>query len=555
MRNQAVRALNEASRVGHSDNERMFALRSPLTVRALESDCGRVNPLASVELADGSTSSGLLRWSEQSGLFLEPMDDLVEGACRLHFSLHGVMFVLRAQLTQNALHDARWFTFDRRMATRLPVDSGLATLSWSAPTGAAELSEADVADLTPSGTQIRLAPHSSLPPGQSSFPAELTFGEQRISCVAELRQLWSHDGEQRAGLRLLTDPQDSALSDLYLAKRFPQLRARRTVSAPELVELLRRSGYLALRDGNQASHDWCSLDVPNSSSCDVVYEARDGTLLGHISATRVYSDSWLFHQLATVSDHEETVECRKNLYGLVCTAPNVYSGERAHGLAYFNLDKRWHRLFFEEFTHWIDDAQEARITKLDRFERSHAALPELPCVPGYCAELATRSELIVATAMVREQLPKLLADTMDISPWRLRQNALCGSQRAEHYTRSREVFVVRGPEGVEGVALCERGSAELSLFDILNMAHVFVSSRRRPSEDVQRLLLGRVRAYYADHGVLNPLIVSPHATLEAESEPGTRLVETMGAMSMSSFAMRQWENFCQVHFSHQLGRA
>jgi hypothetical protein len=300
---------------------------------------------------------------------------------------------------------------------------------------------------------------------------------------------------------------------------------------------------------------WSSLRLPGSSSCDVVYEASDGAVLGHISATRVYSNTWLLHQLATVNGHAETVACRKMLYGLVCAAPNIYSGDAASGLAYFDLNKRWHRLFFEEFTHWIDDPREALITKLDRFERPDGGASTVPEVAGFRAERATEADLVLATAMARSQLPRAAADALDLQPYRLRAARLRGPIE-DGYTRSREVFVLRSEGGLVAVALCELGSPELSLFDIMNMAHVFVPGVRQPVPvAAQLLLLARIRQYYAEHGVLNPLVVAPHATLAAEAEPGTRLVETMGCMAMTAHAMRQWENFCQFHFGHQLHAA
>lgn len=555
--NQQLDSLLPAAPAQRTD-ERLFELRSRLTTDALELDCARLQPSVSVQLANGRIASGTLSWTKHAGFTIESSLDLSVGACQVRTSLHGVMFMIEGRIahpgSRVTLRDPRWFTFDRRVATRIPVDKGVATLAWASPHKADGLTASEVADITPSGMQICL-PRDSILPERESFPAELQIGERSISCVAELRQVWGDEGELRAGLRLTTAPDDESLADIYLAQRFPTLRPRSEVPADALCDMLQRSGYLGLRDGSAVSADWCQLDVPNSTSCDMVYEARDGSVLGHVSTTRVYSNSWLFHQLATISGHEETVECRKTLYGMATTVPNTYSGERAYGLAYFDLNKRWHRLFFEEFTHWVNDPGEALITKLDRFERADSELPPVPDARGYSAERANTSELMIATAIARSQLPRVLADALDLSPWSLRSASLTGAERASHYERSREVFVLRGPDGIEAVALCEHGSAEVSLFDILNMAYVFVpSTRRQPRVEAQLLLLSKVRAHYARRGIMNPLIVAPHGTLRADAEEGTRLVETMGVMSMSAFAMRQYQNFCHVHFSHQLGR-
>lgn len=547
--NEAVLAAPDASERG----PRLFELGSPLTTHVLAVHCGRERPRVRIVFPNGELASGVLTRSAHEGLRLHSDRAIRQGECQLELSLERIMFVIRTRLDGDELREPRWFTFDRRTAMRMPLAPGVATLEWSVPHGSRVIGE--VIDLTPNGVLCALPAESSPPPMHVPFSAEVTAANQRITCVAEPCRLRREGNTRYLGLRLQSTAQHHALADLYLAHRHASLRPRHTASPQALVQMLRRSGYLALREANPPSLAWCGLRLPAESSCDFVYVAREGALLGHLSVTRVYADTWLFHQLATLSEHEETTACRRELYALGCSAPLAYSGSRAHGLAYFDLGKRWHRLFFEDFTRWVDDTREACVTRLDRFERSDDVAPQASLVDGYHAAPATSSDLVGATTMARAQLPKLFADALDLSPRSLRQLALCGPERATLYRRSREVFVLRDAEGIAAVALCELGSPELSLFDILNMAFVFVCLRRRPCSASQRLLLAQVRTFYAEHGVRNPLIVAPHGTLAAESEPGTRLVETMGAITMTASALRQYESFTRIHFSHQLSRS
>jgi hypothetical protein len=103
------------------------------------------------------------------------------------------------------------------------------------------------------------------------------------------------------------------------------------------------------------------------------------------------------------------------------------------------------------------------------------------------------------------------------------------------------------------VALCEVGSRELSIFNLFNMAQLFVATgRSRPSVAAQLRLLAAVRGLYAARGEHNPMIVAPPGTVDAALEPGTFLAETMGMIAWSGRALRQYENFINYQFGAQI---
>jgi hypothetical protein len=159
-------------------------------------------------------------------------------------------------------------------------------------------------------------------------------------------------------------------------------------------------------------------------------------------------------------------------------------------------------------------------------------------------------ELTQAVALIRAYLPPLVASALDIRAEGLVADALNQDYRTTRYERGRRALVLRVAGEVAGVALCEVGSRELSIFNLFNMAQLFVLPNT--PVDAQLALLGAVRAFYAARGERNPMIVAPPGTLAASQEPGTVLAETMGMIVWSGRALRQYENFIKYQFGRQL---
>jgi hypothetical protein len=271
-------------------------------------------------------------------------------------------------------------------------------------------------------------------------------------------------------------------------------------------------------------------------------------VLGHVSATQAYRRTWLWHQLACLAGHAESGECRLTLYAMGATVPSLYQGAGVRALAYFNPERRWHQLFFHSFLSWLNDPALATLCYFDRFERDLAWEDfEAPECEVHVA--SAERELMRAAAMVRGHLPETIADALDIHPGELRRPTV----RFEE--RGREVLTLYERGQLVGACLCELGDPDLSLFNLFNIAQVYVrTGSHAPSLEAQRMLVAKARAVYAARGVDDPLIIAPRDTLDRSFEPGTRWVESMGCVVIADRGLRQFENFCRFHFGRRWKR-
>ena len=380
------------------------------------------------------------------------------------------------------------------------------------------------------------------------FPAKLDIDGRQIPCLAEARHAQRDATQTRYGVSLKTQLHSGALTDVYLRRRFPQLVPRRELDPDLVVGLLRESGYLALRDDMTPARDWLNRDDDQNVSRDVCYRALDGALVGHVSFTRAYPRAWLGHQLATVRSHPEATRCRKTIYQHIANYPGL-EGEAAMMVGYFNRERPWHRRFFSGFTEWLGVPELATTFALDRFERR----PGTQLLPTRRADVEVsppRGDELVAVAMVvRAHLPPLIAEVLDVHPERLSTAALHDAYVGTRYHRGRQALVLRVAGRVAGVALCETGSRELSIFNLFNMAQVFMlTGRHAPDAEAQLALLHAVREFYAQRGEDHPMVVAPPDTFAAAEAPDTFCAETMGMIAWSGRALQQYENFINYEF-------
>lgn len=348
-------------------------------------------------------------------------------------------------------------------------------------------------------------------------------------------------GSDSARVQLAPAETRVGLVRAHLAQHFPRLVPRAEVEAAQLQELVEASGYLKLRQLGCSISEWQRFSA--DFSFDYVYRTREGRVLGHASATRVYERTWLAHQLATLGGHAESGASRAMLYESMSALPRLLEGERGFFLAYFNLQSRWHRVFFQDFVPWVNDPALSVVVEWDCFERIEDAEQAAPAVTSdICVGPLEPRELEAAAALVRSQLPALMSDALDLHPERLRCTALNGDP-----SRARSAIAVRSSRELLGVALCESGPASASLFNLLNVAQLFVPDA---APDACDALIGAVLAHYAERLIERPLLFALPGTVIPARQPALRFRERMGAIAHGGAGLMQYESYVCV----QMGR-
>ncbi|MEN9577235.1 MAG: hypothetical protein RJA70_244 [Pseudomonadota bacterium] len=535
---------------------RVFELGGMAIVREIRRGLIELKPPAVCQVSGGVAAARVVSVVD-AGIELEVRGTLLGGSCTLRISMYEVPFLITGDLeplagTRYLLRNPRMCTQDRRVVSRMTLGAGQAVLHWGRLLGGApEVNVSQVHDLTPGGVLLRLPPGAPIPPS-TPFPAVLKLGGNQLRCLAETRNRSQKHGVCHLGLRLRVAASDLAMVDAYLHARFPHLVARHQIDSRVLEKLFADSGYLALRAGEGISEGWRRLASPGSK--DMVYRSADGVVLGHMSVTRTYPHAWMIHQLATLSGHEESGVCRTVLYGLVGSVPSLIDGDSARLLAFYDTTLSWHRLFFEQFLDWVDDAALACVVRFDRFEQTGEVFARSPTESPLPLQMEIRRGVagheLEVTALVRAQLPDLTAELFAIHPDLLNVDELVPG-----FERGRTVFTLWVDNKLKGAALCETGTRHASLFNLLNMVQLyFCVGSQAPTPSAQCALLARARQYYAELGVDDPVVISPTGTFAGDAEPGTRLAEAMGCIAVSSAGLRQWENFCKFHMGRRFQR-
>ncbi|NVB43015.1 hypothetical protein G6O69_34655 [Pseudenhygromyxa sp. WMMC2535] len=359
-------------------------------------------------------------------------------------------------------------------------------------------------------------------------------------------------GEPATRLRLLTAKRkQTQLRRYYREQCFPLL-PRRDLDPREVLGLFERSGYLDLcRTRPRPSERWLRGDFSGELSSDFVYCAEDGALLGHVSVTRAYSRSWIGHQLTTLRGHEESLACRIALYKHFSMVPALHDGDEPHFLlGYYASSKRWHQLFFEGFVDWMDDASEVVAIPFERYSLIQGGTGPMLAAnqrPGVVIDQPSPAALVEVSRFIAEFMPPLARAAFDIEAERLDRAFLAPSYAAHRLPRDRRVFSLRVDGRLLGVALCETGSEDMSLFDIFNLAQLYLVPGL-PVE-LSRALVDFVRQYYRSRGHEHPLIVAAPGSLSSAVQQGLEYIETMGCMVWSGLSLPHYRRYLDECFA------
>jgi hypothetical protein len=491
------------------------------------------------------------------GLYLELppyLDTANEVWAKLQLTILGACFCLDGALHRDSCgrvflaspFDVR--SMSRRRCDRATLSPDEALVRWRHPLNPAVVLTAPVRDLSAQGIGV-VVPASVVPPTARS-PVTLEFQGQSVDLDGELTYLVVEGANVRFGLRISAlDPGDVIrVAHLCRSLRFPKLAPRSSASRDAVDALLRASGYLDLRSDMRAPSLW---HVPVSNeflSVDTVQRESDGTLIGQLSCLRVYGHTWMYHQLATIGQSQQSRECRRALYLDVVNWVATLGGNSGYSIAYFDPNKSWHQLLFAGFVDWAGSAALAVMVRLDRFdqkiERPVSAISE-----DFSIAALQANESAHATALVAKALPRLAIEAMDLTEALIARNLECAQRYARAgCERGRYPFALRKSGELVGLALCEVGSPRLSLFNLLNLAQIFVAPDA--GDAGQDALVNHVRTFYAARGVANPIFVSPPGALTNPDRAGLVLTETMGAIAISAEGLKQYRNF----LSFQLGR-
>ncbi len=383
--------------------------------------------------------------------------------------------------------------------------------------------------------------------------ATLEFGESdfvnEVPCTVAF-QGFSPMGYVR--LTVYTTAQDRPeLVRIHRLIRFPKLRDRGEFDSDRVIELFRASHYLDLRDTDnpEPTDAWCCPDFAGDLSIDTIYQADDGTLLGHVSVTRAYSRTWLGHQLATLKGHPESFECRIALYSHFASMPVTFDGPDVFLLGYYDRSKRWHQLFFESFVDWLADPSEVAIVPFDRYEPSALGSPIADLgdpTAGVEIHRAEPDELAELATLIAGQMPTLAQAAFDLGADQLDAPFLHSEYAVQAVARGRLVFAIREHGERVGVALVEHGSPHLSLFNLLNLTQFYFtdSASRTGKAEAFRF----VRQHYAERGIFDPILVTQPGANEHPADAGMRLAETMGCIIWSGHSLAQYQSYVRYCF-------
>jgi PilZ domain len=519
----------------------------------------RLRPLLSLALPDGRALRGRVvearpeEGAERPGVPVEIEGEevpLTPARVAVTLVLHDAHFWLEATLegpvagAYSLVGPFAASCVARRQHDRISLEAVDASVWWTHPLDPQRRVSARLRDISALGLGVEHRGAQPLfPPGAHS-PLHIDVDGARLEVDAELAHASRSSSGSLLGFRMYpcSDREAITLARLCQNTRFPRLLARADARPDAVEQLMRDSGYLGLRDGTSVPRGWHRTPRDESLWVDHAY-VGGGELAGHISGIRIYENTWMYHQLATVGHSRHARDSR---YALYRDVTNWVALAGACSMAYFDRTKRWHQHFFGAFIDWVANEELATIVALDRFEREGAAESSTRASTDVLLELLPEAAAEPAAAWVARWMPPLVRRAMELDAPAIARELGCAERYARHgLVRSRSPYAVRVRGALRGVVLCETGTRHLSLFNLLNMAQVYVDPELDVAEQVA--ILEHVKSFYRARGTPDPIVVAPPGVLRAGGAAGVKLAETMGCIVISDEGLRQYRAFLALN--------
>jgi hypothetical protein len=202
-------------------------------------------------------------------------------------------------------------------------------------------------------------------------------------------------------------------------------------------------------------------------------------------------------------------------------------------------------MMFEDFAA-ASRQTDCLVVPMDRYITSSLAdvsIPDFSRVDDARVAFASPEHGPAVTQIITAYWPALARYAFDIVDERLMTDCMHSTYRELGLRRDRTVFVLSVDEQIVGAALCEWTDSEISLFNVLNMAHVFLARHREISQSACDLLAQAVRSFYAERGAPPPLIACPPGTFKDVPPTGCTWTETMGCIVWNAEGLRRFEQY------------
>ncbi|MEQ8276774.1 MAG: hypothetical protein RMA76_26730 [Deltaproteobacteria bacterium] len=461
------------------------------------------------------------------------------GPGRRRFSLYGASFeVDRGEDALAAAESARVYSTNQRRHPRVPLN-GRVRFGPKGPV-------AGLIDINADGFAARVHPAARHRiPGYAWV--EIVLGRDVIAGYARLRRTEERQHHIVLGFELEPEHERVDVVRNILEHAFPSIIPRADLPPNAVSRLLMESGYLDLCEDGGLPEAWLAFRDPRSF--DLVAVGDDATPVAHLSITKAFSTTWVAHQLASRSTHNESFWSWYQLHRYLACLPAMMDGANAHVVAYYNPSQPYHQRYLRAFGGWMRSEDDVVIAQANMFHLDAAsddvAAPE--SLDEWSVSLLTSHDREAAHRIAMQNMRPLVARAFDITPSTLETADLTRS--TGDLERARRVFVLRRRGEVLAIALCERGHSAISIFGLFDLVYVL------PSRDglvvPQRaigMLMEAARGFYRTEGVDRALVFAPVGYMISEAHPALEYSHVVERFIMGGHALRHYENFVRYTF-------
>ncbi|MHC1684004.1 MAG: hypothetical protein AB6733_13790 [Clostridiaceae bacterium] len=298
--------------------------------------------------------------------------------------------------------------------------------------------------------------------------------------------------------------------------KYPGLNFISEYSDDQILRLFKKSGYMALKEGNELEENFrYYLDFLRKTndnidiSYNLVHEEND-IILSSVGIMRVYNNTFLAHHFAAAPEARFNVAAKINLY-LACYEFAYLDKEVKYQLSYYDSCLSWHKKIYTDFKLSINNEDLCDIIPVEFFEYTISS-NKVKNKDFFCHHMDNYGEFV---EYCEENLSLLERECYGFTDDGFNLNKLKEVYSKYGCNAERALFKVSYKESPYMYAVVECFPTGTNLHNIMDACHIyFAGSNYDSNTEVVEIainsLLEKVNEFYIARGKTNYNILINH---------------------------------------------
>ena len=244
----------------------------------------------------------------------------------------------------------------------------------------------------------------------------------------------------------------------------------------------------------------------------------DGVIQGHISALRLYRNSWINHHHAALNDFQAGLKALRAISEYQNDSYRLNLTRIKYILAYYRPENKFPARFFGQFAEKLNNKESVSQDHFGYYYNALDFLCDRALPPSLSLVQATSYDIAEFISFYRSMSGGIMPDALDLTPENFRSTEIEDAFNKCGLKRRRDVFALKNNGALIALIDVQTGDHGLNLSEITNATTIYQMSSKPLPVEIYRIVISYFAKKYGKHS--DPVMIFPKkACAEIELKP------------------------------------